>query len=415
MRIIYNLLVYIIIIFSPLIIIYRIFKKKENPKRFLEKFSINKEKRKQGRLIWFHCSSVGEFLSIVPLVQKFEKIKKIKQILITTSTLSSSRIFEKYRFKKASHQFYPLDNIHIINNFLNYWRPSSVVFVESEIWPTMISELKDRKIKTVLINARMSQKSFKRWYSIKFFGKNIFEKFDYIFPQNKETFLYFKKLGIKKLKFLGNLKFIDSNKDRLKEVNRKYFKNKKILCSASTHNNEEEIFANLHIKCKKKIPDLMTIIIPRHIERTSEITQMLERKNLKFTRHSENRKNLNNNDIYIVDSYGENKSFYKISHVVFLGGSLVKRGGQNPLEALRFGCNILHGNHTFNFKDVYKMLEKENLSLKVNSSKDLEKKTLSLFKNKKKNLKKIKKIKKIGDFILKKNFTELERIFNEIF
>ena len=110
MRIIYNFLVYIVITFSPIIIIYRIFKKKENPKRFLEKFSLNKEKRKKGELIWFHCSSVGEFLSIVPLVQELEKIKNIKQILVTTSTLSSSKIFKKFRFKKALHQFYPLDN-----------------------------------------------------------------------------------------------------------------------------------------------------------------------------------------------------------------------------------------------------------------------------------------------------------------
>ena len=128
MRIVYNFLVYILIIFSPLIIVYRIIKKKENPRRFLEKFSINKKERKKGKLIWFHCSSVGEFLSIVPLIQKFEKIKSIKQILVTTSTLSSSRIFGKFRFKKTSHQFYPLDNIHIVNNFLNYWEPSSVFF-----------------------------------------------------------------------------------------------------------------------------------------------------------------------------------------------------------------------------------------------------------------------------------------------
>ena len=285
MRIIYNFLVYIFIIFSPLIIIYRIFKKKENPKRFLEKFSVNKEKRKEGKLIWFHCSSVGEFLSIVPLVQEFEKIKKIKQILITTSTLSSSKIFEKYRFKKALHQFYPLDNIHIINNFLNYWRPSSVVFVESEIWPAMISKLKERKIKTVLINARMSQKSFKRWSSIKFFGKNIFEKFDYIFPQNKETFLYFKKLGIKKLKFLGNLKFIDTNKDKLKEVNGKYFKNKMILCSASTHNNEEEIISDVHLSLRKNIKNLLTVIIPRHTERSNRILQNLREKKINYIFH----------------------------------------------------------------------------------------------------------------------------------
>ena len=410
MRIVYNFLVYILIIFSPLIIIYRIIKKKENPRRFLEKFSINKKERKKGKLIWFHCSSVGEFLSVVPLIQEFEKIKSIKQILVTTSTLSSSKIFRKFKFKKTSHQFYPLDNIHIVNNFLNYWEPSSVFFVESEIWPTMISELNKRKIKILLINARMSEKSFKRWFAIRYFGKNILEKFDYIFPQNKETLLYFKKLGIKKIKFLGNLKFINTHDDKLKEINKKYFKNKKILCSASTHHNEEEIFANLHVKYKKKIPNLITIIIPRHIERTDEITQMLDKKKLKFIKHSENKKNYKNYDIYIVDSYGESKSFYKISDVVFLGGSLVSKGGQNPLEALKFGCNILHGNYTFNFKDIYKMLEKEKLSLKVNNSKDLEKKALNLLNDKKNNLNKIKKLKRIGDLILKKNLNELGKI-----
>jgi len=410
MRIIYNFLVYIIIILSPLIIIYRILKKKENPKRFLEKFSINKKERKKGKLIWFHCSSVGELLSIVPLIQEFEKIKSIKQILVTTSTYSSSKIFTKFRFKKTTHQFYPLDNIHIVNNFLNYWKPAAVFFVESEIWPTMISELKKRKIKIALINARMSEKSFKRWFSIRYFGKNILEKFDYIFPQNKETLLYFKKLRIKKIKFLGNLKFISLHNDKLKEINKKFFKNKIVLCSASTHHNEEEIFADLHIKCKKKFQNLITIIIPRHVERTDEITQMLDKKRLKFVRHSENKKSFKNYDIYIVDSYGESKSFYKISNVVFLGGSLVSKGGQNPLEALRFGCNILHGNYTYNFKDIYKMLEKEKLSLKVNNIKDLEKKTLQLLNNKRNNLNKIKKLKKIGELILKKNLIELKKI-----
>ena len=409
MRIIYNLLVYVVILLSPLIIIYRIFKKKENPKRFLEKFSINKRKRIVGKLVWFHCSSVGEFLSIEPLIHEFERKKSVKQILVTSSTLSSSKIFEKFRFKKTLHQFYPLDNTFIINNFLNHWKPSSAVFVESEIWPTMISELKKREIKVVLINARMTEKTFKKWFSIKHFGKKILGEFDYIFPQNKETFLYYKKLGIEKLRFLGNLKFISSPNEKLKEIKKEIFKNKNILCSASTHYNEEEIFANLHIKLKKKIPNLITIIIPRHVERTNEITRMLYNKNLKYIKHSENKKS-KDCDIYIVDSYGESKSFYKISNVVFLGGSLVSKGGQNPLEALRFGCNIIHGNYTFNFKDVYKMLEKEKLSLKVSSTKDLEKKAFNLLKIKKNNLGKIKQLKKIGDLILKKNLKELEKI-----
>ena len=409
MRLIYSFLVYIIIIFSPIIIVYRIFKGKESPKRFIEKFSINKKKRNKGKLAWFHCSSVGEFLSIVPLIQEFEKMTSIKQILVTTSTLSSSKIFEQFKFKKTLHQFYPLDNKHIIKNFLNYWKPSNVFFVESEIWPTMILELKERGIKVVLINARMSERSFRRWSYLRDFGKDILEKFDYIFPQNKETFQYFKKLGVKKLKFLGNLKFIGSKNDEKIKVKNQYFKNKIILCSASTHYNEEEIFANLHIKYREKISNLITIIIPRHIERTNEISRMLDKKKLKFVKHSENKRDLKDCDIYIVDSYGESKSFYKISNVVFLGGSLVSKGGQNPLEALRFGCNLIHGNYTYNFKDVYKMLEKEKLSLKVSGSKDLEKKVFTLFK-KRGDTVKIKKLNKIGNLILKQNLRELKKI-----
>jgi len=414
MRIIYNFLVYLIIIFSPLIIIYRIIEKKENPERFLEKFSFFKKDRHSGKLVWFHCSSVGEFLSIVPLIQKLEEEKNLNQILVTTSTLSSSRIFEKFRFKKTLHQFYPLDNIFIIKKFLNHWKPSCVIFAESEIWPNMISELKNRNIKIALINARMSGKSFKRWISLGYFGRNIMEKFDYIFPQNKESFQYFKKLGVKRLKFLGNLKFVDTHNQKSKEIKKQYFKKKTILCSASTHYNEEEIFANLHIIFKKKIKNLLTIIIPRHVERTNEIIQMLNRKELKFVKHSKNKKKLKDCDIYLVDSYGESKSFYKISNVVFLGGSLVSKGGQNPLEALRFGCNIMHGNYTFNFKDIYKMLEKEKLSLKVSNTKDLEKKAYSLIKKKKNNSKKIKKLKIMGNLILRKNFEEVKKLFNEI-
>ena len=155
---------------------------------------------------------------------------------------------------------------------------------------------------------------------------------------------------------------------------------------------------------------MITIIIPRHIERTNEISQMLDKKKLKFVKHSENKINNHNCDIYVVDSYGESKSFYKVSNVVFLGGSLVSKGGQNPLEPLKFGCSILHGNYTFNFKDIYKMLEKEKLSLKVFNSKDLEKKTIRLLKNKRNNLDKIKKLKRIGESIFRKNLNELRRI-----
>ena len=365
-----------------------------------------------GNLIWFHGASVGEIQSIIPLIENYEKDKTINQILITSSTLSSSKILEKFKFKKTIHQFYPLDHIYITSKFLRYWKPNIAIFIESEIWPCMFKELEKRKIPIVLLNARITQKTFDKWMKLKNFTNEIFNKITIAYPQNLETKYFLKKLKTNKVKTIGNLKFIENNYEKFNTISNKLksqFKTKKIWVASSTHSDEEIFCAKTHIQLKKKIKNLITIIIPRHIERTNEISQMLDKKKLKFIKHSESRKKFKNFDIYIVDSYGESKSFYKISNVVFLGGSLVSKGGQNPLEALRFGCNIIHGNYTYNFKDVYKMLEKEKLSLRVSGSKELERKVLTLF-NKKNNSKKIKKLNKIGNLILEKNLSELKKI-----
>ena len=163
----YRLLTYIILIISPIILIFRLIKKKENIFRFKEKFSIISKLRKQGKLIWFHGASVGEITSVVPLIEKLEKRKDIKQILITSSTLSSSKIIKKLKLKKVVHQFYPLDVNFITKNFLNYWRPDLAIFIDSEIWPNMLINLKHRSVKILLLNARITKKTFKRWKIIK--------------------------------------------------------------------------------------------------------------------------------------------------------------------------------------------------------------------------------------------------------
>ncbi len=410
MRLLYNLIIILIIIFSPIIIFYRILKKKEHPKRFLEKFSLLKISKGSGKLIWFHCSSVGEFLSIVPLLEKLEKQKNIKKILLTTSTLSSSKIFTKFRLKKTIHQFYPIDNPLIIKRFLDYWKPSVAFFVESEIWPEMLKSLKSKKIKIYLLNARLSKKSFKKWKKIRKVGIEIFNYFDYIFPQNNETLSYLKFFKVKKLKILGNLKFCEVKKKKKDKLLSKIFNNRKILCAASTHYNEEELISNVHLKLKKRINNLLTIIIPRHIERTKEILENLKNKNLKYVCHSDKRKLKDNIDIYLVDTYGESKLFYKISPVVFLGGSLVPKGGQNPLEPIRFGCNVVHGKHTFNFNEVYNMLDKESLSFKAKTYTQLNKIIFNLLIKKNDNKNKIIKFKKIGNNILLKNFQEIKSL-----
>ena len=397
----------IIIIFSPIIIIFRIFKKKENPKRFLEKFSFFKKKRRNGKLIWFHCSSVGEFLSIIPLIEKLEKEEDIKNILITTSTLSSSKIFSRFKFKKTFHQFYPIDNSLIINRFLNYWKPSAVFFVESEIWPEMLNTLKQKKIKIYLLNARLSKKSFSRWKYLKSMGTNIFNIFDFIFPQNKETLNYLKYFGIKKMQILGNLKFCETEKLNKYKFHQKNFYGRKILCAASTHDNEEEIISNIHLNLKKKVRNLLTIIIPRHTERTKEIIETLDHKKLNHICHSERKKIKKNTDIYLVNTYGESKLFYSVSKVVFLGGSLIRRGGQNPLEALRYGCYIVHGKHIFNFTEIYNMLDKKKLSFEAKKYPQLNRIIFHLLTKKSSNKKEINKFKRIGINVLRKNFMKI--------
>ncbi len=407
MRILYNLLMVIIIILSPVIVFYRILKKKENPKRFLEKFGFFKKKRVNGKLIWFHCSSVGELLSIVPLIEKFEKDKNIKSILISTSTLSSSKIFKKFKFKKTIHQFYPIDNPLIVNKFLCYWKPTAAFFVESEIWPEMLRDLKRKKIKTFLLNARISKNSFHKWKYFKDFGISVFGIFDYIFPQNKETFNYLRHFKVKKMKILGNLKFSEPKRINNKSI-KINFLNRKILCAASTHNNEEELISRIHLDLKSKINKLLTVIIPRHIERSREIIETLNSKNLRYVCHSESKKIKKNTDVYLVDTYGESKSFYSLSKVVFLGGSFVPRGGQNPLEPIRYGCYITHGKHTFNFTEIYNLLKRKKLSFEAKNFSQLKKIILKLFMRKFENKRELNKFKKVGSKILNKYFTTLK-------
>ena len=203
---IYRLAINLIFLISPIIIIYRIFKKKEDPKRFLEKIGKFK-KSSNNNLIWFHGSSVGEILSVVPLIEKLEKRKNIKKILITSNTLSSAKIIKKLKLKKSFHQFFPLDTNFLVEKFLNHWKPKAVFFIDSEIWPNMVLKIKEKNIPLVLLNARITKKSFQKWNIINNFSKKIFNKFDLCLSQNNTTSNYLKILGGKNIKKIGNLKF----------------------------------------------------------------------------------------------------------------------------------------------------------------------------------------------------------------
>ena len=409
----YQIIFTLIIFISPILIYFRILKNKEHKTRYKEKFSITSKKRIKGNLIWFHGASVGEIQSIIPLIENYEKDKTINQILITSSTLSSSKILEKFKFKKTIHQFYPLDHIYITSKFLRYWKPNIAIFIESEIWPCMFKELEKRKIPIVLLNARITKKTFNIWMKLKNFSNEIFNKITIAYPQNLETKYFLKKLKTNKVKTIGNLKFIENNYEKFNTISNKLksqFKTKKIWVASSTHSDEEIFCAKTHIQLKKKIKNLITIIIPRHIHRANKIISELESLNLKVTKHSSKNKNIENTDVYLVDTFGETKKFHKISCSVFLGGSIIKRGGQNPLEAARYGARILHGPNIDNFKDVYKTLSSLKASKKITSPNELA--SLIIFKRNK-NLGS--KIKKIGGKILKETINELDKLINNEF
>ena len=407
---IYNLLLYFILLLSPFIIIYRLIIKKEDLNRFKEKFCFFSHKKPNNKnVIWFHGSSVGEINSIIPLIEKLERDKNIDIILITSSTLSSSKVLSKFKFKKIIHQFYPIDSNFLTNQFLNHWSPSSVFFIDSEIWPNMINNLNKNNIPITLLNARITKKTFKKWIFLKNFSKKIFGKINLCLASSHETKNYLKKLGAKNIKFIGNIKFSQSENgiSEISEKLKKFLNSKKTWCASSTHFSEEQFCGHVHKKLKLKYENLLTIIIPRHIDRVDKIKDDLKKLGLKIHLHEPEKKIQKDTDIYIVNAFGKTKSFYKICKNVFLGGSLVNHGGQNPLEATRYGCNILHGPNIHNFKEIYKLLKKINISNEIKDKDRMIKVLEQLFIKKANSKNKQIKLKLIGKKILDKTYKEI--------
>ena len=411
----YRILINLILLLSPIIILIRLLQQKEDPQRFKEKLGFFSERKLKGKLIWFHGASVGEILSVIPLIEKLEKNKEIKQILVTSNTLSSSKILSKLKLKKIVHQFFPIDTNYNANKFLKYWDPSIAIFIDSEIWPNMITNIKKRSISLLLINARITKKSFKKWKFFSSSAKKIFQNFDMCLSSSSESKNYLKLLGARKISYIGNLKFTQSEKttDELSNNIKKKFLAKRIWCASSTHELEEKICANIHKKLKIKYKNLLTIIIPRHVHRIKKISRDLKAMNLKVHLHESKEKIGKETDIYLVNSFGQTQPFFKICKTVFLGGSIIKHGGQNPLEAAKYGCQILHGKNIWNFKEIYNFLKSHKVSYKITTSNQLAHKVEQILNNNK-NSKNLRfKIKNLGSKILNSTLNEINLYINK--
>ena len=356
--------------------------------------------------MWFHCSSIGELKSIFPIIDHY--LKK-NQILVTTSTLGSNEVFQKkyYNTNNIIHQYSPIDSPQIIKKFFKKWNPNIIFFTESEIWPNQIFHAKNINIPIILLNARISNKSFIKWKLIKNSMNKILNCFDLILCQSNESADYFNYFGTNNVKISGNLKYVTSKDFENKEENLNIQK-RLIFIALSTHPTEEEFCIKIHASLKSQYANLLTIIIPRHINRIPEIKKIIINAKLNFL-IAETLDNFENNtDILIINSYGNTKKILKSSKYVFIGGSLVNHGGQNPIEVAYNNALIFHGPHVHNFSEIYDFLNKENIAFKINSEAELIDQLKAKFNNYQNNNIK-EKIIKMGDEILSSTIKRLDQ------
>ena len=390
----YRILTFILYPFLFLFLYIRKIKKKEDPIRYKEKILVShfKIKEKNGcKLIWFHAASIGELKSILPIINKLNRENKNLKFLITTTTLSSGNIasFEFKKYKNVDHRYIPFDVPFLINKFLLLWKPDRIFLVDSEIWPNLILSAHKNQIPLAIINARLTSKSFKKWKSFPNTAKKIFEKIHLFVCSNLETKNYLNEFKLKNIHYNGNIKFInqiDINTD--KNINENFLLNNRFWFAASIHKGEDIFCLKTHLKLKEKFEDIITIIAPRHIERTNEIYKLSRKFDLDAQILNKNQTIIDGKEIIIINFFGALQNYFKYSKSVFIGKSMIKElknnSGQNPIEAAKLNCKIYHGPYVYNFEEIYKILESNKISKKIESDNELSKNLIVDLENKNK-------------------------------
>ncbi len=332
---------------------YRMHKGKEDRQRLHERMGRSLYSWQELPVIWVHGASVGESLSSLTLICALAKIYPNVRFIMTTGTTSSAGIIGHKLPNTAIHQYFPLDNPIWITKFLNKWKPKAILFVESELWPNWLDQIQRRHIPCFLINARMSDKSFNRWKKFPDSIGYLLQTFHEIYGQSKADRKKFQTLGGNATKDLGNLKLARLAEGSFNEPNEPFFNfnDQPAWLLASSHHNEEEIMADMHLRMQKSYPQLHTCIMPRHIGRNDEIEMMLKSKNIQTTRFSRGEMP-QPGGVFLFDVMGQAQEFYMLQQPTLIGRSFAKGGGQNPIEAAFQGCGILLGPDMRNFQEI---------------------------------------------------------------
>ena len=367
----YRLIWLVILPFYVVFYLYRAATNKEDIRRVLERFGVASERRLQGELVWFHAASVGESLAILPLLEKMNTQLPSVQVLLTTGTKTSAKLMANRLPSNAIHQYLPWDFYPFVRLFMKTWQPNVSIFVESEFWPEALSNAPH----PLLINARVSDRSFPKYVKYKKCVTPLLQHFEAVLAQDEITAERLQTLGVKGVINSGNLKMdapvaLPNGSDlaALKET----IGARPVWVVSSTHAPEEEMLLPVFETLKKTIPTLLMIVIPRHPHRGGAVARLYEDAGYQVSRRGTGHTMMRaEDDVYVADTIGEVVLWYSLAHIVFMGGSLVPHGGQNPYEPLKYGKVTLCGEHMFNFKSMMKEFKTRQVILQVNSTEQL--------------------------------------------
>ena len=346
---------------------------KEDLSRLSERFGFPSLPRPAGSIGWGHAASGGESLSVVPLIQKILAALPKGHVLITTGTVASARLLQARLPAQSIHQFVPIDHPKSVCRFLDYWAPDLAIWVESELWPNLLNATHDRKISSILVQGRMSKKSYRYWRWLPGLIVPLLSKFDEVFVQTKLDGVRFKNLGAINPKVTGTLKYsaplLVADEGKLQCL-RELVGIRPLWLAASVHPGEFELICDVHSQLQKRFSNLLMVVVPRHPSNTEKLKLILEAKGLVYSSRSLGEALRDSTSVYIGDTMGELGLFYRLSNQAFIGGSFVRHGGQNPIEAIQLNCAIMAGPYMFNFSEIVEDFDVNDASLSLSSKKD---------------------------------------------
>ncbi len=363
---------------APLLRLYlkiRIRLGKEDAGRIFERFGVASIRRPaKTNMIWIHAASVGEAQSVFSMIDKILLAREDVAVLLTTGTKTSAQLVQAKLHSRFLHQYVPLDHPEWVSNFLRYWQPNLAIWVESELWPNLIVMTAESGIPLMLLNARMSDRSFANWQKNPAFIRRMLECFAHVMAQNQVYARYFQFLGARSVEVSGNLKLaalpLPYDADEYL-VLRGQIGSRPIWLCASTHDGEEKSAIAIHKLLRRDFPDLLTIIAPRHPHRSGKIQSELAAAQIDFSTRSRKDPITTDNEIYLADSIGELGLFFALSKIVFMGGSFKSKGGHNLLEPARYECAILYGPEMQNFADLDRAMRDNQAAIVVRNDLEL--------------------------------------------